>query len=262
MDLKTALGLEPGELVAFVGAGGKTTAAWRLLRLFVSANEWTVFTTTTQIFEPQKVPLLLSPDPDPAAIAQALLAEFPALFVAAGRGPMGDPQHAALSPYPAHPRKLVGLGPELVTDLARRLPQVTWLVEADGAKGRLIKAPAEHEPVVPGGADYVIIVASLDGLGKPLDERTVHRPERAATLLRVSHGTALTPQMLAQLITHPEGGLKGIPHHATAVALLTQSGTTPHPQAQAIAAALHRTRIRRVVLADLRAHDAVLEVWK
>ena len=183
-------------MVAFVGAGGKTTAAWRLLRLLVESGERVVFTTTTRIFEPRErdVPLLLAPEPDPAEI-ERLLARSPALVLAAGRGEEVevDPAHPARSPYAAFATKLVGLAPDVLSALAQRLPGVTWLVEADGAKGRLLKAPAEYEPVLPAGAERVVVVAGLEAIGRPLDERTVHRPEIAARLLGLPGSCAKPP---------------------------------------------------------------------
>ncbi|MCS7284016.1 MAG: selenium cofactor biosynthesis protein YqeC, partial [Anaerolineae bacterium] len=262
VDLQTALDIQPGELIALVGAGGKTTTIWRLLRSLVAQGERVVFTTTTHIFKPRQAPLLLDPSPDPALIAMVLV-KWKAILLAAGLGEEGEPQMAAQAPYPATPRKLVGLDPDVVSDLAQRLPGVTWLVEADGAKGRGLKAPADHEPVIPRSSQRVIIVGNLDVLGLPLDETTVHRPERAAALLRIPVGTPITPEIVSGLIGHAQGGLKGIPPEATAVALLTQRGERPRPEADAIARhLLLGRRIGRVVLANLRAPHPVLEVWR
>lgn len=262
MELHTALNVQPGDLVAFVGAGGKTTAIWRLLRSLVAHGERVVFTTTTHIFKPRQAPLLIDSSPDPAQVA-FLLTRWPAIILAAGLGEEGDPQMAAQCPYPATPRKLTGLKPEVVTDLARRLPGITWLVEADGAKGRALKAPADHEPVIPSGARQVVIVGNLAALGRPLDNETVHRADRAAALLRVPPGTPITPDMVAGLLGHARGGLKSVPPKAAAAVLLTQPEPTPRPEATAIAQQLLLgRRIRRVVLANLRAPDPVLEVWE
>lgn len=258
MNLQQALGLQPGEMVALVGAGGKTSAAWQLLRLLVSVGERAVFTTTTHIFEPQQVPLILSPNPDPADITAALLAS-PAIFLAAERNELGDESMAQRSPYPARPLKLAGLAPQTITELWRRLPGTTWIVEADGAKGRLLKAPAEYEPVIPPAAPRVVVVASLEALDRPLDAPFVHRAEIAARLLGVEIGTSITPAMLAALLVHPQGGLKGVPSGAEAITLLTQNGTTPHPQADGVARSIAQSRrFARIVLADLRAAQPVL----
>jgi len=251
LGLRAAIGLRSGELIALVGAGGKTTAAWRLLRSLVDSGERAVFTTTTRIFQPKGMALILDPNPDPEEITHKLT-KSQALVLAAGRGESGDPACAARSPYPADPVKLVGLEPGVLDDLARRLPEVTWLVEADGAKGRLLKAPAEYEPVVPSRAGRVIVVAGLDAIGRPLDERTVHRAEIAARLLGVQLGTIVTPDLFVNLIGHPSGGLKGIPDGAEVVVLLVQWDERSHVHADTVARQLLSERsISRVVLANL-----------
>lgn len=262
MDLLTALGWTPGEIIAFVGAGGKTTTIWLLLRALAARGERAVFVTTTHILKPRQAPLLLDPSPDPALIA-LLLTRWRAIVLAAHADEEGDPQMVARCPYPASPQKLKGLQPEVVTDLARRLPNVNWLVEADGAKGRELKAPADHEPAIPSGAHRVVIIGSIAALGRPLDEQTVHRAERAAALLRVPPGTLITPEMVAGLMGNVRGGLKSVPPRAAAIALLTQLEPAPRSEAATIARQLLLgRRIRRVVLANLRLPDPVLEVWE
>ena len=104
------IGARAGELIALVGAGGKTTVAWRLLRSLVDSGERAIFTTSTRIFQPKGVALILDPNPGSEEIARKLT-RSPALVLAARRGESGDPAHAARSPYPADPVKLVGLEP-------------------------------------------------------------------------------------------------------------------------------------------------------
>jgi probable selenium-dependent hydroxylase accessory protein YqeC len=147
--------------------------------------------------------------------------------------------------------------------LAGQAPAVTWLVEADGAKRRLLKAPADYEPVIPSQADRVVVVAALDALGEPLDERTVHRSEVAARLLRAHLGATITPNLFADLIGHRSGGLKDIPPHAEAVVLLTHwDDRSLDAHAEVIARRLlSGDRIARVVWAALHRPGAVLELW-
>ncbi len=262
MNLQAALDIKFGELVVFVGAGGKTTAAWRLMNSLLDSGERAIFSTTTRIFKPRDVPLLLSPHPRPAPIVMKLLGS-PGLILAATRGEKGDPEQAARCPYAAEPVKLVGLKAVTLNEVARRLPGVTWLVEADGAKGRLLKAPAEHEPVMPRGADLVVVVAGLGVIGKPLIDHTVHRSEIAAQLLNVPLGTVITPDMLATLVGHTSGGLKDVPSRAKVIALLTQQGDSPDAHAETIARQLlSNSRISRVVLAGFPDLDPALETWQ
>ncbi len=53
------------------------------------------------------------------------------------------------------------------------------LVEADGSRGRPIKYPAEHEPVIPENTDLILCVCGMSGFGKPGRE-ICHRWELAA----------------------------------------------------------------------------------
>ena len=55
--------------------------------------------------------------------------------------------------------------------------------EADGAAGRFLKAPADHEPVIPAGTTVVVVVAGLKAVGGRIAD-VAHRPERVASLLR------------------------------------------------------------------------------
>jgi probable selenium-dependent hydroxylase accessory protein YqeC len=280
--LRAALGLKPGEIVAFVGAGGKTTTAWLLLCELADMGEKAVFTTTTRVFKPRfRAPtrshltpspyaghhvhgpvLVVAPDPTPAMMGRAL-GDSSAVVLAAALGERGEPAHAALSPYPAEPVKLLGLAPQVLNGLAEQVPDVTWLVEADGAKGRLLKAPADHEPAIPSEADRVVVVAGLDALGEPLNERTVHRPEIAARLLSVHLGATITPALVADLISHGSGGLKDIPPRAEAAVLLAQrDDRSREADAEIIARQLlSGDRIARVVWAALHLPDPVVALW-
>jgi molybdenum cofactor cytidylyltransferase len=262
MDLGTALGMRTGEMLALVGAGGKTTTGWLLLRQFVEAGSPVVFSTTTHIFEPRDAPCLLNVAP-PAEDVRAALRGSPMLFLAARRGEAGDARQAAHSAYPAHRTKLVGLAPQMLGDLVRHLPGVTWVVEADGARGLLLKAPAAHEPVIPGAAGRVVVVAGMGAIGRPLDARTVHRPEIAARLLGLPLGARITPLHVAQLVGHAGGGLKGIPAQAQALALLALwGGPSPSGAGWIAQTLLAGRRFSRVILADLQAADPVRRVWE
>lgn len=259
MKLEEALGIQPGELVAFVGGRGRVRAAWKTLRLLVSAGSPVVLTTTTEILLPKGAPLILSPRPEPAAIASAL-ADSPALVLAAGRVGHTDPRLVAQSPYPAEPVRLQGIQPELLGELARRLPGVTWVVEADTEQEQPLRAPGE--PRIPPAANRVVVLAGLAALGRPLEDSVPQSASAAAQLLHVPPATSLTPDLFASLVGHASGGLKGVPARAEAVVLLTQQDTPPHPQAADVARLLLLgRRIRRVVLADLHRTDPVLEVW-
>jgi probable selenium-dependent hydroxylase accessory protein YqeC len=246
-------------MVAFTGAGGKTTAAWRVMGELARAGERAIFTTTTRIFKPtaDDVRLVLDPDPSGARMRRTMERTRFAVL-AAGLGARGDPEQAGRSPYPAEAVKLVGLSPAVLNRLFREVPSVTWLVEADGARGRLLKAPAAHEPVIPSRAGRVIVLAGLEAIGEPVDERTVHRARVASQLLGTDTGVTITPTMIARLVRHPRGGLKGIPPGAPAVVLLTHWHEAAGGDGEMIAEQLaSEGGITRVVRVDLSSPDEV-----
>jgi probable selenium-dependent hydroxylase accessory protein YqeC len=146
--------------------------------------------------------------------------------------------------------KLIGFGPDELCNLQSLIsnphslipnpqspilnPQspITLLVEADGARGLRLKAPSEGEPQVPPCADVVCVLANLDAIGRPLDDRIAHRVNVIARLTQTMPGSIITAPLLATLLAHPEGGLKGIPRTARKVVVLTQHNENAiHPDA-------------------------------
>lgn len=244
--LHQALGLVPGSVIAFVGAGGKTTMAWRLLHELGQPGAPAVWTTTTHIVEPvlpEGTGLLLAEDPTPGML-RALFQRLPRWVLSACRvEALPTPPQG---PYPAHPWKLRGLPPERLNSLIPRVPEATWLVEADGARRMLLKWPADHEPALPTEIDAVAVVASLEALGRPIGTAT-HRAEQAILHLGGDPKDPVTPEWLAALICHPRGGQKGIPPGARRLLVLTRE-RTPDPQAfEAVCAALGASPFERII---------------
>jgi probable selenium-dependent hydroxylase accessory protein YqeC len=257
MSLTEQLRIAPGDCVAVVGAGGKTTLCWRLVQQLSGQGTRVIFTTTTHVLQPAPgafdvltltqesdlsaaLPWLSSPAWHTACIASAVI------------GAQNDTP-VAKSNMPVVNTRLKGFTADAICQLRTSIsiPQspISLVVEADGARGRWLKAPAEYEPVIPPCANVVCVVANLSTLGQPLDERVTHRPERIAALTGAQLGQPITPQVIIDVLCHPSGGLKGIPLGARKVAVLTHH--TPekkpgvcekpgfsHSEATAIASAL------------------------
>jgi len=268
IQLREALRVGRGDVVSFVGAGGKTTTAMRLADELSAVGQKVIFTTTTKIMEP--IPregeyLLISDDAD------RTLARIPELLV---RYPRGILAHRRLEesdtsieedvsyPFPVRTNKLQGVAPEMVDRLAAALPELVILNEADGAKHRSLKAPAAHEPVVPASTTLLVPMASLHVLGKPLSDGYVFQPERVAALSGTALGEPVTVDMVAAVLTHPQGGLKALPPQARVVPLLNQwEGEAASEEAREVAELLLRhERIQRVVVGSLRQADPVLDM--
>jgi probable selenium-dependent hydroxylase accessory protein YqeC len=121
------------------------------------------------------------------------------------------------------PEKLKGIHPSWLSALRKQWPHI--LVEADGSKRLPLKAPADHEPVLPPDPDLVVAVLGLDGLGQPMDGRTVHRPERFAQITDCELGEPIQWAHLAALAGHPSGLFKGAPGRR--VLLLNKADLAP-----------------------------------
>ena len=189
MGLLTVLGIGRGDVVSVVGAGGKTTLVYRLAAEARSAG-WRVLVTTTThmgtLHEATTGPVLVEAESDiEVDLARALATEGRATVL--GRR--------------VRPDKIEGLAPERVDALVATADLV--LVEADGARGRSLKVPAAHEPVIPASTTLVIVVAALDVLGRPLDAATVHRLELVCAATGAPEGALVDPALLAAALVHP-----------------------------------------------------------
>ncbi len=219
--------------VAVVGAGGKTTLCWRLVQAAVARGQRVIFTTTTKIWQPAPQAfdvILLAPDLTQALLQLQGRADWHSACVVAGAESaapeIGVMQEARfLRPKLAHmpvlPRKMVGYTPDEVCAAVVHLPfNCQLVIEADGARGALFKAPAAHEPMIPVCADVVYVVANRDIIGLPLDGQMVHRPEIVGRLAGLALGELMTPQAFMCVLSHSQGGLKNVPPNASRVLVL------------------------------------------
>ena len=194
-DLLRALGLERGGVVSFAGAGGKTTLIYRLAREASLAGLRVLVTSTTHM------------GPLPAAARGPLLLDAePHGSGASLRRLLAEPGQVTLLGRRVRDGKFQGLSPERVDELRGGADLI--LVEADGARGRSLKVPADHEPVLPAATTLLLVVAAIDVLGRPLTQERVHR----ASLVRA--------------VAAPDGGL--VDEGVLIAALLWEEGYPAH----------------------------------
>jgi len=182
--LLVPLGIGRGDVVAAVGAGGKTSLL-RALDAEAGALGWTVLLTSTTHM-------------GPAREGEAVLFASDGASDEVVRAAVRDRGRATLYGRRVREDKLEGVAPERVDALAGAADLV--LVEADGARRRSLKAPADHEPVVPRSASLVVVLAGLDVLGTPVSGPLVHRPELVA---RLTGASSVTEEALAACLAHP-----------------------------------------------------------
>jgi len=216
--------LEYARSIAFVGAGGKTTAMFQLARELLSTvhRPPSVIVTATSHLGVWQIPLA---DRHIAAESPRDIGEI-AKGITLVTGAINDDR--------TEPVSLSILSCLREWSIKDSIP---LLIEADGARQKPIKAPAIHEPPIPDFVETVIIVAGLSGLGQLLDEEHVHRSHLFSTLGGLPLNQPISPEHLTCLLLHPEGGLKNIPAQARRVALLNQAET---PELQAIGGKMAR----------------------
>lgn len=103
-----------------------------------------------------------------------------------------------------------GVSPELIPAFRDVGRFDLMLIKADGARSRLIKAPADHEPPLPVPVDTVIAVVSAKAIGKRLTDKIAHRVDRITAITGLEENGKIMPVHIARLLAAPEGALKNI----------------------------------------------------
>ena len=144
------LNTNKGKTIAFVGAGGKSTAMFQLPR---ELHQPILITTTTHLGAWQ-IPLANSRI---VAREASDLADLEFRGTTLITGFIQDDRVASVSEdmlYWLHAYS--------------QRHNVTLLIEADGSRQKALKSPNENEPAIPDFVDVVIVVAGLSGLRKSL----------------------------------------------------------------------------------------------
>lgn len=172
--LLKALGLDglSAPIISVIGAGGKTTVIQKMADEYRSQKLPVIVTTTTHMRHPD-VPCFLG-KPDMIEFARILKQEK---MVYMGT-PVGDGK--------------IGAFPMVFLEAVRILG-VPMLIEADGARERPFKVPAEHEPVLWEKTTIAVGVMGLDAVGNPIKD-VCHRPDETARFLGKKETDILTVQ--------------------------------------------------------------------
>lgn len=210
MDLSfaRAFRMQSSTCVAFSGAGGKTTAMFKLAE---ELHSNVIVTATTHLGDWQAKHAGKHIIIDADTLNEAEL-DFQGILLITGKSD-GD--------------RLQPISALLLNHLHRycRSNSIPLLIEADGSRQKPLKGWADHEPPIPEFADMVVQMAGLSGLGKPLTEENVHRPKIFSRLSGLREGETISPQAVTRVLTHSQGGLKNMPENAKKVVFLNQADT-------------------------------------
>ena len=248
IGLATALRVEHGAVISFVGGGGKTSSMFRLASELSSAGFRVLTTTTTHISEQQaRIP--------PAAIRWNELDSLGSLLDRYG--------HCLLIGPPDGKGRVLGAPSELITSLHGRPDVDVILVEADGSRSRPLKAPGEHEPVVPEATTILVPIAGLNSIGQALDEDHAHRSEIISALAQQPLGPPITAATVERVLSHPLGGAKHLPAGARLIPLLNRADThSAMSNAREIARRLMlNSTVDMVIVSSMVQDPPVREAW-
>jgi molybdenum cofactor cytidylyltransferase len=213
MRLSDSLRIKGGEVVAFVGAGGKSTAIRRLVKELRSHIP-VIVTTTTKIALDQrdlaKEHLVLDSMEDFQSVVESLQSFESVLLT--GQKDEAEP-------------KWLGIEPDLIEKLIHTVQERGWvlLVEADGARRKSLKVPAHYEPVLPSRCDLVVPVVGLDVIGEGCSSPNIHRPEILMKLLSLDDHDRIDAHHVVEILTSSQGGLKNIPPSSSVRVLLNKA---------------------------------------
>lgn len=250
MKLKQAFEIARGEVVAFIGAGGKTSALIGL-GYELTEDSWRVLATTTTSMPEEQLSLFphaMRYDAGAQAISAALSEhQFVFLYDVIKRGQVYGPT--------------VDWTPQLLDTVDSDV----LLVEADRSDGLPFKAPYDDEPLIPFEASLVVPVTSLSVLGDTFDEEHVYNPAAMTEKYGFVENSNVKSPWVAQILRDEELGLKGIPAKARVIAFLNQTPERGYVRARArmiARLALQSERIYGVALGSVRAANPVHEIQR
>jgi molybdenum cofactor cytidylyltransferase len=250
VKLHEAFEVVRGDVVAFIGAGGKTSTMLELGHELRAAG-WRVLATTTTRMAEEQLQLMPHAMPyrgDASAVSEALSAAgMVFLYDRIENGKVFGPR--------------IDWSPSLLDSIDSDV----LLVEADGARGLPFKAPHPHEPVLPRETSLVISLASMSVVGQSFDEAHVYNPRAMQAVFGYPDGAPVRATWIADVLGHAELGLRGIPPETRVVVYLNQTpdrGYLTNRARRVASIMLQSERIAGVAIGSSRAASPVMEVHR
>lgn len=254
MKLLDVLQVKDRELICLVGGGGKTTTMYALAKALNLQERNVAISTTTSIFYPNEEEVDKFIVEENIEKLHRMLSQNVSSNKIIGFGSNIKPT-----------RKVSGIEGQEIDEIKKMGFFDYLIVEGDGAKGKPIKAPAEHEPVIPSLASIVLVVIGMDGCGVLLNEENVHRPYIISKITGIPLGEVLTSVGIATLVNDSMGLMKGIPSQARTFLLINKVNCEERYRlATRIAHDIlseKDSRIEKILLCNMLTEEQVLKVY-
>lgn len=166
----------------------------------------------------------------------------------------------------AQPSQRFGHRTGISLDLVQKFKEVghfdLLVVKSDGARGRFIKAPAEHEPAIASCIDTVIPILSAKVIGLPLNDEIAHRVEHLSKVMGLEEGGEIKTIHIARLLVSNEGFLKntGKSKVIPLINMVDDNELVKVARAAAYEALQLTDRFDTVVLAAMKKEDPIVDV--
>lgn len=248
-DILNAFNAQSG-IVSCVGAGGKKTTMFRLAMAYTEAHLGRVGITATAHIE--FFPEYLK--------ATNYIADEDELFDAIRKD-----THSKKIAF-AKPSERFGRRAGVSLESIQKFYDIgnfdLLVIKADGARGRFIKAPAEHEPAMATSTDTVISILSAKVIGLSLSDEVAHRVEHISKVTGLEEGGEIKPIHIARLLASSEGALKNT-GNAKVIPLINMVDDAELEKAarEAACEALQLTEsFDTVVLASMKKEQPIVDV--
>ena len=263
MLISDALKLKEKAFLSLVGAGGKTSLLQIIAQELVGKKKKVIATTTTRMFTHQLSPLLGAGQIIESTNSEAMADSIKEYF-----SQNRDTGIAILlkERFMKEGReKFSGPEPYLLDKWWKDGLAEFFIIEADGAKGRPIKAPSQHEPVVASATTDVVAVIGIDSVGLPLVEKNVFRSTLFSQLTGLKWDNLITKKEVLALINHPAGLYKDSPNSARRLLFLNKVNNSEKEQiAEEIALGVmvdNQADVNTVIIGDsFREENKVIKV--
>lgn len=205
-------------VIALVGGGGKTSAAFWLANQFKNQGHCVFVSTTTKMYLPDSHQadnfINLEHNHNQLIPYSHLDLSEPSITFCY--------KNKIASNNKSDKIKVSGVTPELIGKLKNDSPFTVFIIESDGAKCLPIKAPDRHEPCIPITSDMVIGVTGAEVIHTRAIPERIHRWNIFSALTQCSAGDIIDHRILGNLIEHQQGMFKHAPEQAIKIWLINK----------------------------------------
>ena len=196
------------KVIAITGGGGKTSLMFALGR-YSAKDTFTLLTTTTKIFPPQKdeSPFEIIAGTDDLIKELQKAGEMPSMITAA-KERSGE--------------KLSGYTPEDIAEIVSKINTGRTIIEADGSRGLSLKAYEEWEPPVPAITDCHFIIMGADIFTEPVSAANVFRFDILKNKFSIQAGEYLSFANCAATLSNRDEYLKNSPESALRILFINK----------------------------------------